>query len=242
MTPTYYGAMSRLLCRPEDKQVRTVIILTRPNFAYLRSIGIRFVITDFLFDNKANDSLHRERDVHLVDTLHVGDKQLHLYEVDDVNIGNYSPTTVQVAATAQEVVAELGRVDFDFHSVALSADPVSEALVASQNVQLSVHKGYVHVKATSAGTSLLLLPMQYSHCLQLESVRTGNKDARLIRVNLMQAGLVFSDTFEGRIRFAYGPLNNPYGRLRDYFEMKSLRLEDLGKASTPVAGNGEVRR
>jgi hypothetical protein len=229
MTPSYYAALSRLLSRPCDKQVRNYIVLTKPNYAYLGSLGIRFVIADFIVPGSVNDSIQNTQSIpRLVQTLPLGtDKHLYLYELDNCNFGDYSPTQVRVFPTAGETLAELGREDFDFHSEVLTVEDVPETLARARHVELTVHKGYIHVKATSPGTSLLLLPVQFSHCLRLEPLESSGGHVRLLRANLMQTGLVFSGTFEGRLRFSYGPFNNPYGRLRDYFDMKELKLGEL---------------
>ena len=67
----------------------------------------------------------------------------------------------------------------------------------------------------------------HSHCLDLE-VRSES-DVRLERVNLMQAGLLFSGRLELRLRFASGPFHNPWGRLRDYRDLKRLGFRELGR-------------
>ena len=105
-----------------------------------------------------------------------------------------------------------------------------ESLVHADQALCTMCKGYIHVQARSRGTSLLLLPLQYSHCLQLETDDTSDSPPRLIRVNLMQAGLVFAKSFEGRLRFANGSFANPYGRIQDYFEMKAFGLHQIQSA------------
>ena len=105
MTPSYYAAVTRLLCRPGDKQVRTVINATRPNFAYLRSLGIRFVISDEVYPADKSVASHSPPPgPQLVQTLKVGDKSIHLYELDRPNLGDYSPTQVSVMSTAQDTL------------------------------------------------------------------------------------------------------------------------------------------
>jgi len=58
-------------------------------------------------------------------------------------------------------------------------------------------------------------------------------DARLVRLNLLQTGLVFSGSIQTRLRFASGPFRNPYGRLRDYLDMKALKLGELCRKGVP---------
>ena len=48
MTPSYFMMMTRMLARPQDLQHRSVIVLSKPNPPYLRSLGVRYLITDFV--------------------------------------------------------------------------------------------------------------------------------------------------------------------------------------------------
>jgi len=231
MTPAYYAAMSRLLARPADRQMRSVIVLTRPNLGYLRSLGIRYLVTDFLESSwAAGNQFISHPEVRMVQSFPISGttQALYLYELTDTNLCCYSPTRVRVASTAHEILAQLGQPDFEFRSEALATTPLPEPLVPASNVQMTMHKGYVQIEATSPGTSVLLLPLQYSHCLELEPlVQSEGSKARLVRLNLLQAGLVFSGSLQARIRFASGPFRNSYGRLLDYFDMKSLKLDEL---------------
>jgi hypothetical protein len=46
-TPAYYLMLSRFLSRLEDKQMRSIIVLTRPDVRMLKLWGVRYVIADF---------------------------------------------------------------------------------------------------------------------------------------------------------------------------------------------------
>jgi hypothetical protein len=86
-TPPYYLMLSRFLSRPEDQQMRAVIVLTKPNKQMLQLWGVRFVIADFDVGFGTTRM-----------TLPVpGQQPLHLVELEDFNRGNYSPTKVLAA-------------------------------------------------------------------------------------------------------------------------------------------------
>ncbi len=241
MTPSYYAAISRLLSRPQDKQLRSVIVMTRPRPAYLRSLGIRFLVTDFLEPAWASEvSPVSQSGIRLVQSYQIPNSHrvYHLYELGDPNLSCYSPTRLRVVSTAQESLAQLEQPGFDFHSEALVTVPLPGPLVPAKKVRLTMHKGHALIEATSPGTSLLLLPVQYSHCLELEPLQQAEDEPRLVRVNLLQAGLLFSGSLQVRLRFANGPFRNPYGRILDYLDMKALKLKELCRTNPPASQPG----
>ncbi len=221
MTPAYYAMMSRMLARPVDEQVRTVIVMTRPDLPYLRSLGVRFIITDFPVTDPGAT---------LVETLPVlGLRELRLYELTRPNLATYSPTKVSVAADATALLARLEAPGFDYTEDAVAFDALPPGLEHAARSGLRFEKDRCVIEAESHGRSLLLLPLQFSHCLEL-AVRSPSVPAeapRLVRLNLMQAGLLFSGATEVELRLRSGPFHNPYGRLQDYRDMKNVRLEEL---------------
>lgn len=235
MTPTFYLTTTRLLARPEDRQRRSVVMLTRPDIPYLRSLGVRYMITDFEY---------AERSVELKRRMEVGTQgSLFLYELPGPNLGTFSPTTLHVAASAAEALARLARPGFSYETEAVAAEPLftdgtEPALVPASAVELRMQRDRVEIDAASAGTSLLLLPLQYSRCL-LCSPRPGAAHGaapRLVRLNLMQAGLLFSASASVDIRFACGPFTHPYGRIADYLDARHLRLSETQRPAPPARG------
>jgi hypothetical protein len=97
-------------------------------------------------------------------------------------------------------------------------------LAAGSLQSLTVENGpSLHVKATSSGRSLLVLPFEYSHCLRLKE--TGST-ARLIPVNLQQTGLLFDGSADVEIDYRFGPLANPTCRGADLARMDALHVHD----------------
>jgi hypothetical protein len=91
------------------------------------------------------------------------------------------------------------------------------ALVPPGRSALTVERGGYRIEADSPGTSLLVLPVEYSHCL-----RAGNPP-RLMRANLAMAAILFSGRVEGTLMFRYGPLSSRC-RIEDWRDANTLRL------------------
>jgi hypothetical protein len=142
-----------------------------------------------------------------------------IYGLPDVNVGNYSPTAVIIAPTAAEILLRLRAPDFNYsRQVALSA-AIEGSLVSARNVRMSVVQGGLHVSAQSEGTSLLLLPRQFSHCLRVHDDR-----ARLVRADLLLTGMIFSGRVDTDISFDYGILS-PQCRRTDLADLKQLQIK-----------------
>jgi len=143
----------------------------------------------------------------------------YIYELPHPNVGDYSPTVVMTARSGSDVIAAIGKPDFDFARQAVLSAPVPEKLVPAHDMRLSIIRGGLHVSAKSAGTSLVILPKQFSHCLRARESRV-----RFVRANLMMAGMVFSGDVDTDIVFDYG-LFSPGCRRKDLADLKQLDLK-----------------
>jgi hypothetical protein len=142
-----------------------------------------------------------------------------LYELPDVNVGNYSPTAVIIAPTAAEILVRLRAPDFNYSKQVVLSAAIEAPLVPAQNVRMSVVQGGLHVSAQSDGTSLLLLPQQFSHCLRAHDDRV-----RLVRADLPLTGMIFSGRVDTDISFDYGILS-PRCRRADSADLKQLQIK-----------------
>ena len=140
------------------------------------------------------------------------------YEIPDVNVGDYSPTEVATARSAAETVAALGAASFDFTRQAVLSAQVRDQLVPARNMKLSVIRGGLHVSGRSDGTSLVVLPQQFSNCL-----RAHDRRVRLVRANLIMTGVIFSGAVDTDISFDYG-IFSPGCRRADFADMKQLGI------------------
>src|SRR5262249_25911792 len=74
-----------------------------------------------------------------------------------------------------------------------------EPLVPAKDMRLSLIRGGLHVSGSSDGTSLVVLPQQFSNCLRARDSRI-----RLVRVDLLMTGVIFSRNVDTDILFDYG--------------------------------------
>jgi len=143
----------------------------------------------------------------------------YLYELPNPNVGNYSPTDVVVARSGAEIMAILRQADFDFTRQVVVSGPLTQTLVPARDMRLSAIRGGLHVSGKSVGTSLVILPQQFSHCLRAHDSRV-----RFVRANLMMAGLIFSGDIDTDILFDFG-IFSPACRRADLADLKQLGLK-----------------
>ncbi|MBL6933868.1 MAG: hypothetical protein ISR48_00480 [Alphaproteobacteria bacterium] len=217
ISPFFYAAARTFLSRPQDLQYRNVLTMTRPRVGYLQNLGARFLVTDFQISDPAV----------LRETMEVpeGD-DFRLYELPEPNIGNYSPTEIIVADSAQKMLAILGAGDFDFQRTAVLGEQVDVSLVQAKEATLIMDKDEYRFTARSDGYSLVVLPLQYNNCLKLDVQEAESEGAaRLLRANLSQAALLFEKKINVTLSMRYGPFINSSCRLMDSREARSLHLE-----------------
>ena len=142
-----------------------------------------------------------------------------IHEISDVNVGDYSPTEITTARSATEIVAYLSNADFDLVRQAVLSIEVHDLLVPARDMKLSVIRGGLHVSGSSDGTSLVVLPQQFSNCLRAHDSRV-----RLMRANLIMTGVIFSGALDTDIFFDFG-IFSPACRRADLADVKQLGIK-----------------
>ena len=183
----------------------------------LQSLGVRYSAERWPLPDQFNPGLAL---VTLPHRAHDGPAGTwYIYELPHPNVGDYSPTEVVSAGSGAEIMAALEKPEFDFTKQAVLSAPLGEPLVAAHDMRVSVIRGGYHVSGKSDGTSLVLLPQQFSHCL-----RAKDRRVRFVRANLMLTGMIFSGDLDTDIVFDYG-LFSPGCRWADLADLNRLDLK-----------------
>ena len=210
VTPPYYLVLSEFLSSEIDQQMRSVIVMTHIKPALMALWGVRYVITD---DNAAPG-----HEVAKLSTAHSG--MLRLLELANPNLGNYSPVQVTHAATFADALKVMHQPDFDGSRRIITDAPIEQPLTPAIQVQLVyTHEG-LRLTAQSAGHSVLVLPVQYSHCW----TAVGSGQPQLFRADAMQLGVSFTGRLDARLIFRLGPILAGSCRVDDVQDMDRLRI------------------
>jgi hypothetical protein len=153
-----------------------------------------------------------------------------VYELPKPNLGDYSPTQVVTAQTGGAAAAIMARPEFDFSKTVVLSTSLDTVLVPARGIKTTLIRGGLHVSGHSAGTSLIILPRQFSHCL-----RALDNSVRLLRADLLMTGLIFSGEINTDVVFDYG-IMSPSCRRGDIADIKQLELK-IDSRSVPLSGD-----
>ena len=188
-----------LLAEPQDQidPLPASVLVYRFRPLLLRALGVRFVIADGALADPSIEPVMTE--------VGKAGATATLYEIRGANLGQFSPTQVTWSSDYSTAVTALKeRGDFDNRVVLLGASERWPELVpASYSRLVAIGDGY-HVTAAAPGRAMLVLPVQFSHCWQIENAN-GTDLPRIFRANIVQAGILFKDKVDVRLRFNFEP-------------------------------------
>jgi hypothetical protein len=188
-----------LLAEPQDQMdpLPASILLYRFDPRLLRVLGVRFVIADGSLSDPSVERVMTETGK--------DDATVNLYELAGTNLGQLSPTRVMwaadypTAATALREPGEIGK-----RVVRLGRpEPLPELVSASRSRLIVLRDGY-QLTTSAPGNAMVVLPIQFSHCWQIESAKSAELP-RIFRANIVQTGILFKDNTDIRLRFAFEP-------------------------------------
>ncbi len=224
VTPPFHFLMSRLLSRTWDYHSRNWAVLSDLRPRLMAALGVRFVISDRRLETASLALRHTQ-------TNRDGVKA-YLYELQRPNLGQYSPTQGIVAAKAPQMVDILKNESFDFEKQAVVETALPEGLVPASESVLSYEKGGARVRASSSARSMLVLPLQFSNSLKISGSTSANS-VELVRVNLLETGLIFSGTIDVQLSHVFGPFRGIAGRLKDVEDCQRLAIAEDGSVPYP---------
>jgi hypothetical protein len=220
-TPPYYLVLTDFLSDPADHQIRSVLVMTHIDPAFMALWGVRFVITD----NDAQSGHETAR----IPTHDSG--TLRLIELPHPNLGDYSPVEVVHADDFAGALRLMHQADFDGRRILVTEERLAPTLVPAHDVELIYNTGGFHLKAESAGHSVLVLPAQYSHCWTAD----GSGEPRLFRANAAQLGVSFTGSLDVNLVFRLGPIRAGACRVEDLHDMERLRISQARVALPQIA-------
>src|SRR3990170_2180829 len=215
ITPPFYLITRTFLGRPGDWQMRNVMTLRQIEPRILRVMGVRFLITDAPITVGAKLRLQLSGG---------GNAELFLYELDGSNVGNFSPTKALISGDARGTLMAMSQPGFDPARTMVVQTPMPEQLVPLESSELLVQPGWLQISVRSGGTSVLLLPVEYSRCLELKLTRGMGVAPQLFRADLLLTGVLFKERLEAPLPFFNGPLHNATCRLEDFRDMQRLNI------------------
>jgi hypothetical protein len=241
ITPQFYLTVRELLSRPgTDAYDKHYAMVTRLNEPIMALLGLRYIIADYELPFGAQRLAMPipEEARKVLEKEHLYKSPVRVYELPDPNLGNYSPTKIVLAKTAKATIVAMSSPAFDGRQTVLTDDAsIADNLVPATGAKMTVRMGGVALRASSAGQSVLVLPVQYSHCWQIVS----GSGATLFRANLTQLGVRFSGELQVELRQVFGPFWQSACRQTDAADVERLRMADAlgaGAELRKIPGDG----
>lgn len=218
-TPQYFLTVAEFLAQPTDKQIRTFFGITRPNEKMMSLWGVHFVITDRLL---SFGTQRLEMPIELTSPP-LYNSPIRLYEMAEPNLGNYSPTEIVTAKDAKETLAMMKRPDFDGKRMVVTDADLRGNFTPARDASMTLIDGGLLIQATSDGDSILVLPVQYSHCWVSEAQRQDT-GVTFFRANMMQLGVRFSGRLSAEIKYRFAPFWHSHCRVEDARDAERLNM------------------
>src|SRR5262249_16294918 len=119
--------------------------------------------------------------------------------------------------------------DMDFRREAVLFEPLpDEPLGEVSRSRLDVHRGFLTVSAEAPGRALLVLPVEFSRCLEFTWGNASPTPPLALRANLDQTAARSARRLDGRIALPNGPFATPPCRLRDFQDAVRVELGQAG--------------
>jgi len=175
----------------------------------MRALGIRFLITDLAIDDDSRLVLRMKQSAPEAFSV-------YLYEIERPNLATYSPTqAIRVEMHAPSILARMAASAKDLDRIAVVQQELQGPFTPARLSSMTLKRDGYRVSAEADGRSLLLLPIQFSHCLSLTDHKGGEFRPRLYRANLAQTLVLFEESLDATIEFDFGFFGHGACRLRD---------------------------
>jgi hypothetical protein len=213
-SPFFHLLNARLLNAPGTLDSRSYEVQSTVNDRIMALLGVRYLVFDKVLAGRAPALHHRL----------VEGRDLYIYPVPDANIAGYSVTRAHAAPNAQDAVTWLADATNDVRTAAVLTRPEAlPPLVPATRSSLVAERGGYRISAESPGTSLLVLPLEFTHCLKAKLATNGPQRPRILRANLSMAAVLFTGRVDGTLQFRNGVWSSRC-RLDDWREADALRL------------------
>jgi hypothetical protein len=145
-----------------------------------------------------------------------------LIELPAPNLATYSPTAIETRNNLASTLDFVANDTVDLSRQAVAQDAIAGPLTPIRSASLSLAGKDLHVTADSDGRSLVVVPVEFSHCLNLNVTHPATVVPTLHRIDGLLAGIVFEHHLDAILSFRIGPLDNPLCRWHDYQDVRAM--------------------
>ena len=218
-SPAVHALRKLTLENSAAPQERNVTIYSRANPRILQLLGVRYLI----MPPGSPGPIGVERQ-----TETIAGETWGLSELAAPNLGTYAPTAVEYQGDIRAALERLATAGFDPTTTVVASDDIPGNLVPADEAALYFAGDGLRLVATSPGRTLIVVPREYSRCLELRVADSGN--ASLHRVDGLLTGVLFERRVDAVLRFRIGPLHHPLCRYEDYRDFDAVLTRHSAEA------------
>ena len=213
VSPAFHALVKRALQRPPVAHQRNITVLDYPNARVLKLLGVRYVLMP-----QPDASIGEVRA-----TENRAGQQWGLIELPEPNLATYSPTLIEMRHDLASMLDFVVDDKVDLTKGAVAREEIAGPLTPLRSSALSMADRDLHVVAESDGRSLVIVPVEFSRCIELTETHPGEGGGpTLHRIDGLLTGIAFDRHLDAVLSFRIGPLHNPLCRWEDYREMKAM--------------------
>ena len=149
-----------------------------------------------------------------------------IIELKNVNVGDYSPTTVYIAKTMAETFRIMRLNDFSASTDVVLMRDLDAKLVPVNKSKLTIINGDLLVEAESNGVSLIILPLEFSSCLNFSQNSDSSNFLGAQLADGLLTAVVFDKNLDLNIKFRSGLFGNSGCRLEDLKNFREFASQD----------------
>ena len=217
LSPAAFTFYSRFLLEDSVEQLRNRFIFGVKGFDEYRMIGVRYLVLPTQEVGGLAGVLESEGL-----SVRTVDEEFSILDLGYANTGGYSPVEVMVADLNEGVFEIVSSADFDPRKYVVFDSPMTTSLVEANDFSLRPQNGDLRVKGKSEGVSMLLLPLEYSSCLEVDQLKGSKGFFELRRANGLLTALIFDREIDVVVKLRFGLFENPTCRLDDLREFRRL--------------------
>ena len=221
MTPYAYKFYEAFFFDSAITQRRNHFIFSMKNLDLYSLLGVKFFVAKS--DGSWQNVVSSQSSV-IASSRAINDESI--IELKSVNVGDYSPTTVYIAKTMAETFRIMTLNDFSTSKDVVLKRDLDAKLVPVNKSRLTIINGDLLVEAESNGVSLIVLPLEFSSCLNFSE----NSDSSYFLGAQLADGLltavVFDKNLDLNIKFRSGLFGNSGCRLEDLKNFREFASQD----------------
>lgn len=221
MTPYAYKFYETFFFDSAITQRRNHLIFSMKNLDLYSLLGVRFFVAK---SGGSWQNVVSSQSSVIASSRAINDESI--IELKNVNVGDYSPNSVFIAKTMADTFRIMRLNDFSTSTDVVLMRDLDAKLVPVNRSRLTIINGDLLVEAESNGVSLIILPLEFSSCLNFSQNSDSSHFLGAQLADGLLTAVVFDKNLDLNIKFRSGLFGNSGCRLEDLQNFRKFSGRD----------------